>query len=102
MRQMPIDTETHRQATKVLALAKRRGQDPVEALYRAGFLATPAGDKDLQVQGMEGVLSHLVTYRVSDLLRMRFKDRLSGRTNQDVYDSVIAWLINYVREFREP
>lgn len=98
----PIDSETFKLAHGILAQAKRRGQDPVEALYRAGLLATPAGDRTLQANALEGVLLFLHNHRVVDFLRLRFNGSVTGKTNQDVYDSVVFWLDNYVKEFKQP
>lgn len=98
----PIDSETFKLATEILAQAKCRGQDPVEALYRAGLIATPAGDRALQVNALEGVLLFLHNHRLTDFLRLRFNGSVTGKTNQDVYDSIVYWLDNYVKEFRKP
>lgn len=98
----PIDNETFKLAHAILTQAKRRGQDPVEALHRAGLLATPASDRALQVNALEGVLLFLHNHRVTDFLRFRFNGSVVSKTKQDVYDSIVFWLDNYVKEFKKP
>lgn len=102
MKQPPLDSETHALATKVIANAPRRGQDPVEALYRAGLLATPAGDRALQVEGAESVLIQLSRHSVADFLRYKYQGNLARRTQQDLYNSIVEWLEEYVKELRKP
>ena len=102
LRRQPIDAETYQLATGILTQAKRRGQDPVEALHRAGLLVTPQGDRDLQAEALESALLFLHNHRVADFLRLHFGGSWTGKTNQDVYDSVISWFENYVKEFKKP
>jgi hypothetical protein len=98
----PIDAETHELATKVITESRRRGVDPVEALHQAGLLATPTGDRLLRVSVVEDILTHLNKLRVADFMRRNYRGSLNQRTPQDLYDSIVDWLGDYVTEMRKP
>lgn len=98
----PLDAETWQLATDVLARARRSGVDPVEALYKAGLLATAATDRALQADAVEAVELHLRSHRVADVLRAKFKNNLKRATLQDLYDCIVEWLEQYGKDLRKP
>jgi hypothetical protein len=101
MKQPPLDPETFELATKVLVNARRQGRDPVEALYRAGVLWSPAEHRNVRTEAVADVLTRLQTLRPADFLA-RGRKRLEQATVQDMYDCFQEWLEEYVRVMGEP
>lgn len=95
----PVDAETHVATSKVLAEARRRGVDPVEALHQAGFLVTPAGDEEIRLRAVRSVLVQFERHRPADFLQRKYpNDRLEQRTIQDLYNAILDWLEGMARD----
>lgn len=97
----PVDTYTYERAHKVLANARARGFDPVEALARAGLLLHVQMERDLKAEMVMYLLSRMRDYRVADFLRRKHKGSLNQRTPSDLYDCITDWLEDLVPALRK-
>jgi hypothetical protein len=103
VKQPPLDHDTYKLAAGVLTRARQQGKDPVEALYKAGLLATPADDRALQAYAVAEVIVRLHNSSPVTFLRRKFPEgKLTQRTLNDLYSSIIDWLGEYVKELRKP
>jgi hypothetical protein len=94
----PVDAETHAAATKVLAEARRRGLDPIEALHHHGLLVTPAGDQEVRAQATQEIYVRYSRMRVNDFLRRKYPiGKLEQKAPLDLYNAILEWLEEVAR-----
>lgn len=94
----PVDAETHAAATKVLAEARRRGIDPIEALHHHGLLVTPAGDQEIHDRAIREVVTRYARLRVADFLRRKYPTgKLEQKAPSDLYAAILEWLEEVAR-----
>ncbi len=94
----PVDAETHAKATWILAEARRRGLDPVEALHHHGLLVTPAGDQEIRDRAIQEVVTRFSRLRVADFLRRKYPTgKLEQKAPSDLYNAILDWLEEVAR-----
>lgn len=91
----PLDSETRRQAQLAIDWARRHGHDPLEQLHRAGFILTPAKERDLRLGGMEFLHREITSWRPAEFLRRKFLPHHSC-TPADMYSCMVEFIQEHI------
>jgi hypothetical protein len=95
-----IDNTTWTVARRIMHRAAVAGKDPIEALYAAGLILTPAKEAELRIGGMEFLHRETVSWRPAEFIRMKFLPSHPA-SPADMYSCMVEFMERHIAAAKE-
>lgn len=96
MNRAPLSEIAQKALTVVQARCAKQGLDLFEELNRVGLIATVPRIQEIQVSTLRNMLERLQSISASELLRITQRGNSNPMTPDDMYNSVLGWIHNYI------